>query len=154
MKKKNLYIVVILAVVVSLAFIGTSVGQKQTTNTIQATLGEEFVIIFDANAAAGYEWQLAAPIDNKLVKLVSSGDKLVWTFKALQTGKTQISFKSGEQRKKNTSAQKKAVYIVNIRDSVEAPEIPKITETPVSYSAAYNDPNSGASPIDIVEDAE
>jgi predicted secreted protein len=152
--KNSLYMIVILAVMVNLAFIETSVGQEQTTDTIQAALGEEFVIIFDAKAATGYEWQLASPIDNKLVKFVSSGDKLVWTFKALQTGKTQISFKYVRQRKKNALAEKKAVYIVNIRDSVKTPEIPKITETLIPYSAAYNSPNTGADAVEVDEDAE
>ena len=152
--RNSLYIAVILAVMINLSFIETSIGQEETTGMIQATSGEEFVIIFDTNAATGYEWQLAAPIDNKLVESVSSSDKLSWTFKALQAGKTQISFKYVRQREKNPSAAKKAVYIVNIRDSVKTPETPKITETLIPYSAPYNSPDTGADPVEVDEDSE
>ena len=106
------------------------VGQEQQstiTNTIQATVGKEFVIILDANATTGYEWQFVDPIVKNLINLVSSeyipnktaligsGGKSVWTFKAIQVGKTQISFKYIRAWEKNIPPAKEATYIVNVQ---------------------------------------
>ena len=103
------------------------------TNTINATVGKEFVITLDANATTGYEWQLATPIDDKLIGLVSSeyvpdktglvgsGGKSVWTFKALQTGKAQISFKYIRSWEKDTPPAKEITYRVNIKASGTTP---------------------------------
>ena len=72
------------------------------TNTIKATVGKEFVITLDANATTGYEWQLAKPIDDSLIKLerseyvpdktglVGSGGKSIWTFKAVMAGNVYL----------------------------------------------------------------
>ena len=97
------------------------------TNTIKATVGKEFVIALDANATTGYEWQLAKPIDDSLIKLVhseyvpdktglvGSGGKSIWTFKAVRAGRVQISFKYIRSWEKNTSPVKQVMYIVDIQ---------------------------------------
>lgn len=81
----------------------------------------------DANATTGYEWQIASPIDDKLINLVSSeyvpyktglvgsGGKSIWTFKAIHAGKAHISFKYIRPWEKNTPPVKEAVYIVDIQ---------------------------------------
>jgi inhibitor of cysteine peptidase len=103
------------------------------TNTINATVSKEFVITLDANATTGYEWQLATPVDDKLINLVSSeyvpdktglvgsGGKSVWTFKALQAGKAQISFKYIRSWEKDTPPAKEITYSVNIKASDTTP---------------------------------
>ena len=102
--------------------------QDDTTNTIHATPGKEFVIKLDANPTTGYEWQLVQSIDDSLVKFVNSdyvsdmtsllgsGGKSVWTFKAVRAGKAQISFKYIRPWEKNTPPVKEATYIVSIQD--------------------------------------
>ena len=100
------------------------------SNVINATAGKDFVITLDANATTGYEWQLANSIDNNLIEfvgseyipnktdLVGSGGRSVWTFKAVQTGKTQISFKYIRSWEKDVPPAKETTYSVNI----QAPE--------------------------------
>ena len=65
--------------------------------------GEPLTITLDANPTTGFEWQLAAPLDAKVMKLighdfrpsdtsrVGSGGTDVWTFKAIGTGSTTIT---------------------------------------------------------------
>lgn len=96
-------------------------------DTIDAMVGKEFVITLDANATTGYEWQLASPIDDNLVKLVSSeylpdktdfvgsGGKSIWTFKAVRAGNAQISFKYIRSWEKDIPPVKEVIYMVNIR---------------------------------------
>lgn len=101
-------------------------GQKDVSNTIETTAGEEFIITLDGNATTGYEWQLAKPVDDNLVKLihseyipnktnlVGSGGKSVWTFKAIRAGKTQIFLKYFRRWEKDTPPAETAAYIVSI----------------------------------------
>jgi inhibitor of cysteine peptidase len=65
--------------------------------------GEPLTITLDANPTTGFEWQLAAPLDDKVMKLighdfrrsetarVGAGGTDVWTFKAIGTGSTTIT---------------------------------------------------------------
>ena len=107
------------------------IGQEQQadmTNTIKATPGEEFVIKLDTNPTTGYEWQLAKPIDDSKVKLVNSeyvpdntglvgsGGKSIWTFKALQVGKVQLSFKYFKSWEKDSTPAKEKSYVVGIQN--------------------------------------
>ena len=120
--------IVIILVLLSLSSYAFAETHDAMTNTIKATVGKEFVITLDANATTGYEWQLAKPIDDNLIKLVSSeyipnktglvgsGGKSIWTFKAVHVGKTRISFKYIRPWEKNTPPTKQIRYIVNIKD--------------------------------------
>ena len=96
------------------------------TNTIQATIGKEFVITLDANATTGYQWQFAKPLDESILQLIRSeylpdktelvgaGGKQVWVFKALNAGKTAISFKYVRSWEKNVPPVKEASFVVII----------------------------------------
>ena len=121
----KIIIILMLLVSSSYAFAET---QDDMTDTIRATVGKEFVITLDANVTTGYEWQLANPIDDSLIKLVrseyvphktglvGSGGKSIWTFKAIQAGKARISYKYVRPWEKHTPPAKKAAYIVNIQN--------------------------------------
>jgi len=107
------------------------IGQEQQSDmadTVQASVGKEFVITLDANATTGYDWQLAQPIDDSLVSFVSSkyvpdntglvgsGGKSVWTFRALGTGKTHVAFKYIRPWEKDVPPVKEATFMVDIRN--------------------------------------
>ena len=120
--------IVIILVFLSLSSYAVAETQNDMTNTIKATVDKEFVITLDANATTGYEWQLAGMVDDSLIKpvsseyvpdntgLVGSGGKSIWTFKAVQAGKTQLSFKYIRSWEKDTPPAKKATYIVDIHN--------------------------------------
>lgn len=121
-------IVILTVAILFIVFSGNSAKTDYMTNTIKTTVGKKFVITMDANATTGYEWQLANPIDDNLIKLVSSiynpyktgrlgsGGKSIWTFKAVRAGKTQISFKYIRPWEKNTRTANETTYIVTIQD--------------------------------------
>jgi predicted secreted protein len=136
----NMLLILVFLVVFSPAFAETYVdamaevrvpiedGQEESAPTaIQAATGMNFVIILDANATTGYEWQLARPIDEMAIKfigseyftdnpgLIGSGGKSVWTFEALKPGKTKVFFKYVRPWEKDDPTAKKSVFIVNIK---------------------------------------
>ena len=120
--------IAIILVLLSFSLYTFAEPQDDMTNKIQATVGKEFVITLDANATTGYEWQLANPTDDSLIKLmrseyvpdktdlVGSGGKSIWTFKVVRSGKTQISFKYIRPWEKDIPPVKEAVYIVDIQN--------------------------------------
>ena len=120
--------IVIILLFLSLSSYAFAETQDDITNTIKTAVGKEFVITLDANATTGYEWQLANPTDDSLIKfmrseyvpdktgLVGSGGKSIWTFKAVRSGKTQISFKYIRPWEKDIPPVKEAVYIVDIQN--------------------------------------
>ena len=95
-------------------------------SAIHAKVSEEFSIILDANPTTGYQWQLANPFDEKILKLIGSdykapktkrvgaGGKEIWTFKALAAGQTTISFKYVRSWEKDKEPGKSIAFAVNI----------------------------------------
>ena len=95
----------IILVLLSLSSYAFAETNNDMTNTIKATVGKEFVITLDANATTGYEWQLANPIDDSLIRLVhseyvpdktglvGSGGKSIWTFTTIRAGTIKVYFK-------------------------------------------------------------
>ncbi|MEI6832327.1 MAG: protease inhibitor I42 family protein, partial [Candidatus Omnitrophota bacterium] len=87
-------------------------AELKQAKVIKVQLGQNFTITLEANKTTGYEWQLANPLDESMVQLISSeyltrktkllgvGGKQVWVLKALKTGKMTISFKYIRPREK------------------------------------------------------
>jgi len=100
---------------------------RNTDGMIRVVAGKEFIITLKGNATTGYEWQLAGPIDEGLIKLihseyvpyrtglVGSGGRSIWCFKAVGTGKTRISFKYIRPWEKGATPLKKAVYAIDVK---------------------------------------
>ena len=118
--------IAIILVLLSLSSYAFAETHNDMTNTIKATAGKEFVITLDANATTGYQWQFAKPLDESILQLIRSeylpdktelvgaGGKQVWVFKALNAGKTAISFKYIRSWEKNTPPVKEASFVVII----------------------------------------
>ena len=122
--------IVIILAFLSLSSYAFAEAGYDMTNTIKVTVDKEFVITLDANATTGYAWQLASAIDDSLIKLVhseyvpdktglvGSGGKSIWTFKAIRTGKTKLSFKYIRPWEKDIPPVKQATYMVDIQNEV------------------------------------
>lgn len=77
----------------------------QDSKPINVTAGEQFSVTLASNPTTGYKWDLAKPLDEKVVKfvaneyvrptpqLIGAGGNEVWTFKAAGEGKTGIALK-------------------------------------------------------------
>jgi inhibitor of cysteine peptidase len=80
-----------------------------------------------SNRTTGFSWQIAKPLDEKVVKLVESKyvpgqsglagapGKEVWTFTAVAPGRTTISFTYSRPWEKGTPPQQEKTYIVIVR---------------------------------------
>ena len=85
-----------------LALCWLATAQAGEPKPIAVTVGQEFKVTLQYNATTGYQWVLAKPPDEKLVKLlrseykrldsklVGAGGDMVWTFQALTNGKTEM----------------------------------------------------------------
>jgi predicted secreted protein len=71
---------------------------------IEVGAGQEFSIVLESNPTTGYHWDIVGDLDQNLVKLVKNeytstsdpnlvggGGVDVWTFKAVNTGETQVT---------------------------------------------------------------
>jgi len=101
-------------------------GGSSKGGTFHVTVGEEFKITLDSNATTGFQWSLAVPVDESVVKLVSNayeapqtalvgaGGKEVWTFRAVGRGRTEIRMKYSRSWEKGTVPARGAVFSVRV----------------------------------------
>ena len=96
----------------------------QDSKPITVTTGREFSVTLASNPTTGYKWDLAKPLDDKLIKLVTSeyvrpdtkligaGGKEVWTFKGVGEGKTEIDLKYVRPWEKDVEPVRKTNFVV------------------------------------------
>lgn len=89
-----------LLICLALSWLATAGAAEPKPITVK--VDQEFKLTLQYNATTGYQWVLAKPLDEKLVKLlgseykrldsklVGSGGDMVWTFQALAEGKAEI----------------------------------------------------------------
>ncbi|HDQ04948.1 MAG TPA: hypothetical protein ENN23_10415 [Deltaproteobacteria bacterium] len=98
--KKIIILSVALIILASLCF----ADEVKQVKPMTLRSGDSFTITLWADSSAGYEWQLAALLDDDILQVVHSQNipykrkrsgadlKQLWTFKALKIGQTTISF--------------------------------------------------------------
>lgn len=100
-----------------------------STTTMEVRVGQEFSLTVDSNRTTGYQWQLGRPLDETILKLVSSeyralqpapglvgaGRQEVWTFKAVGKGRTEISLKYVHPWEKDAKPAKEQSYTVVVK---------------------------------------
>jgi inhibitor of cysteine peptidase len=104
----------------------TDSGKANITAQLDVTVGQEFNITLASNATTGYHWELAARLDEAVVKLVTSeykapetrmlgaGGQEIWTFKAVSRGQTVVSLKYVRPWEKDVAPEKTASYTVTV----------------------------------------
>ena len=98
--------------------------ELKSATVMEARTGEEFTIILSANPTTGYQWQLAKPLNKKMViflnseyiadktGLIGSGGKEMWRFKALRKGSTNIKFKYVRPWEKSISPASEKKFVI------------------------------------------
>lgn len=83
-------------------FLALAIPAFAQENKISVNAGKNFMIELKSNPTTGYKWQLAEPLNERIVKLVSSdylapntnlvgaGGKEIWIFKAVKKGEAKI----------------------------------------------------------------
>ena len=109
------------------AAVANEASDTDPCRPLTASPGEKFFIDLPANRTTGFSWQIAKPLDEKVVKLVESKylpgksgvvgapGKEVWTFTAVAPGRTTISLIYGRPWEKGTPPQQEKTYIVIVR---------------------------------------
>ena len=99
----------------------------QAVQNIKVSVNHEFTLTLKSNATTAYGWQLAKPINGKLLKflgskyypertgLVGSGGVERWIFKALKCGKTKLYFKYVRPWEKGGAPVDMRTYLITIR---------------------------------------
>ena len=96
---------------------------------ITVGIGDEFKITLESNASTGYEWLMARPLDENLLKMLGKdyrrgrpgpggGGHEILHFKALAEGKTQIHLKYGRLWEQDSSPARTTNFVVVITRSV------------------------------------
>ena len=93
---------------------------------INARAGENFIITLESNPTTGYSWQLAKPLDEKIVQLVGSeytpsrtdlvgaGGTEEWTFLAVKKGTTRVSLKYVRPWEEDKTAANEIVFLIRV----------------------------------------
>jgi predicted secreted protein len=102
-------------------------GKESLSERLEVAVGQEFRITVASNATTGYHWELAAPLDEAVVKLVTNeykspetkalgaGGLEIWTFQAMGRGQTVINLKYVRPWEEDVAPVKTASYAVNVR---------------------------------------
>ena len=96
-------------------------------NVTSTKAGEEFTITLESNPTTGYSWQLAEPLNEKIVKLVGSdhvpsrtdlvgaGGQENWTFRAVNKGSAKIALKYARPWEKDKPPAEKKTFLIKVR---------------------------------------
>jgi len=104
-------------------------GSKQSTlsKSYEVKPGKRFKITLESNRSTGYQWRLARPVDQKVVKLVGSGyqspqvklpgagGKEIWTFEAVGRGRTEIAMQYVRPWEKGEPPARTARFVVVVK---------------------------------------
>jgi predicted secreted protein len=111
-----------------------SVGKGESlfsnpSHPIMAGRGKIFTLRLRSNPTTGYIWQLAEPLNDKLIRfigneywgnktgLVGAGGSEIWTFMALEVGKTEIVMKYVRPWEKEKDPGKGLTFKILIREN-------------------------------------
>lgn len=100
----------------------------QDISNIEVNMGEEFVIVLDANATTGYEWNIA-DFDKSYFSIVGnkyetanvsagSGGKSIWTFKANNKGNSVIVMSYARPWEKDIAPIKTQKFNITVKENV------------------------------------
>jgi predicted secreted protein len=106
---------------------GSYEGITDPARPLTVSPGAKFVVVIASNRTTGFSWQIAEPINEKVVKLLKSeylsarsdldgaGGKEVWTFTAVAAGKTTICLHYIRPWEKGKPPEREATYTVIVR---------------------------------------
>ncbi|HEX6291659.1 MAG TPA: protease inhibitor I42 family protein [Herpetosiphonaceae bacterium] len=97
---------------------------RDPAQPVDVALGQVFTIRLESNPSTGYQWQLAQPVDESIVKLEGSeyqppatvlpgaGGTEAWTFRAVGQGETSIALKYIRPWEKETPPAEQQTFAV------------------------------------------
>ncbi|MDD5440312.1 MAG: protease inhibitor I42 family protein [Candidatus Omnitrophica bacterium] len=125
----------------------TATQDTQVLDTVETYVGQSAVFHLRSNKTTGYEWQLAGPLDTKVIELagshyapdasgmVGSGGTEVWTFKGIAPGTALVSFKYVRPWEKDNPDVQKAGYRVIVKEQPAMTGTTSEVKLPEPYTA-------------------
>lgn len=119
---KIFHILAVLLTVSAVSFADDIKGQDM----INVSSGKDFAIVLKSNMTTGYGWELAASLDDKIIRfvkkeyipddtgMVGSGGKEVWTFMAVGEGESSVSMKYVRPWEKNVKPAEERTFLVKV----------------------------------------
>ena len=101
--------------------------QPTISKSYEVAPDKRFKITLESNRSTGYQWRLARPLDQAVVKLVGSGyesprvklpgagGKEIWTFQAVGRGRTEITMKYIRPWEKGEAPARTARFVVVVK---------------------------------------
>ncbi len=101
----------------------------EATPIIESAPGEEITVALDSNPTTGYSWDFVEEFDRRILTLVDSryqppqtqlkgaGGTQFWTFRALETGRTEIKLKYFRSWEKGVPPVREVVFTVIVGNS-------------------------------------
>lgn len=106
----------------------TAKPEEVVVKPVSVKAGQQFTVSLESNPTTGYMWQLAKPVDEKLVKFIESkyeqtgkkglygaGGQEHWTFKSTGAGKTNIEMKYVRSWEKNVPPVRVATIVIEVK---------------------------------------
>jgi inhibitor of cysteine peptidase len=124
-------LVLTIAAAVALSGCGSSTTTQKktqgTTTSMNVKSGQDFTVSLQSNPTTGYQWQLAQPLNPKVLKKVGSvyqasqagtvgaGGVEIWTFKAVGKGKDDIKMQYVRPGDKSAKPTEERVFSVTVQ---------------------------------------
>ena len=101
-------------------------GSDAPMKPIEVVVGQKFYITLEANPTTGYKWQLATPMDQRVVKFmtseyiaveprrIGSGGDEIWTFKAVGAGSAKITLQYVRPWEESISPVKTSTFEIKV----------------------------------------
>lgn len=99
---------------------------RDTNETIEVDVEEEFAVVVKSNQTTGYKWMFAKPLDNTILKfkgseykapdtdLIGAGGEEIWMFKAISEGTAMIVLKYVRPWEKDMYPLESKTFIVEV----------------------------------------
>jgi inhibitor of cysteine peptidase len=109
--------------------------QDSAGTPIEAPLGSQFALVLESNPTTGYRWQLADPLNESVVILISqeyvqtkatgentagAGGEETWTFRAVGEGETEISLKYVRSWEAGSPSDETVTFTVDVKKEAAA----------------------------------
>lgn len=101
-------------------------GPATVAGSISVSPQEEFYVSLESNRSTGFQWQLARPVDEKVVTLVRTDYRMsspgmpgaggieVWIFRAEGRGETEISLEYARPWEKGKPPARVALFTISV----------------------------------------
>jgi inhibitor of cysteine peptidase len=119
--------IVLMTIITVASLCAIEIGEyTDPSKVVKSAPGMVIIITLQSNKTTGYEWQLAAPLDTKVIdfmkteyianepQVMGSGGTEVWSFRAIGAGSAKIELKYVRPWEKDADPAKRIAFDVDV----------------------------------------